>query len=103
MNVKVRYKKPDGNSSMLVEHPVMDKGGSIQGASDNLKFAAAVAEMGMLLRNSPYKGSSSYAGVLSLAGQPLSNDNEGYRKEFLTLVKKAEAISKKTVAKADVD
>ena len=62
-------------------------------ASDDLKFAAAVAGFGMLLRNSPYKGSLTYAGVLEIAQPSLANDPSGYRREFVELVRKAQALS----------
>jgi Ca-activated chloride channel family protein len=49
----------------------------------------------MLLRNSEYKGSSNYEKILQTASNALGNDHEGYRKEFITLVKKAESLSGK--------
>jgi Ca-activated chloride channel homolog len=55
-----------------------------------------------LLRNSAYKGEGSYQLVEQLASNATTNDAEGYRKEFLELVKKAQALIKKDVAvKAD--
>jgi Ca-activated chloride channel homolog len=102
MNIKLRYKQPDGDVSKLIQHPVMDSKLSINQASENLRFAAAVAEFGMLLRNSAYKGEGSYQLVEQLASNATTNDAEGYRKEFLELVKKAQALIKKDVAvKAD--
>lgn len=98
MNVKLRYKKPDEDISKLITHPVMDAKSSIVQSSDNLRFAAAVAEFGMLLRNSAYKGEGGYKLVEQLAANSTNNDTEGYRKEFLELVKKAQALSKKDVA-----
>jgi Ca-activated chloride channel homolog len=98
MNIKLRYKQPDGDVSKLIQHPVMDSKVSINQASENLRFAAAVAEFGMLLRNSAYKGEGSYQLVEQLASNATTNDAEGYRKEFLELVKKAQALIKKDVA-----
>jgi Ca-activated chloride channel family protein len=98
MNVKLRYKKPDEDISKLITHPVMDAKGSIVQSSENLRFAAAVAEFGMLLRNSAYKGEGGYKLVEQLAGTATNNDAEGYRKEFVELVKKAQTLSKKDVA-----
>jgi Ca-activated chloride channel homolog len=98
MNIKLRYKKPDGDVSKLIQHPVMDAGSSILQASENMRFAAAVAEFGMLLRNSAFKGDGGYNLVEQLASNAVTNDLEGYRKEFLELVKKAQALSKKDVA-----
>jgi Ca-activated chloride channel homolog len=102
MNIKLRYKQPDGDVSKLIQHPVMDGKLSINHASENLRFAAAVAAFGMLLRNSAYKGEGSYHLVEQLASNATTDDAEGYRKEFLELVKKAQALIKKDVAvKAD--
>ena len=94
LNVKFRYKKPDGNTSRLIEHPVADQVVEIKNTSDNFRFAAAVAEFGMLLRNSQYKQGASYNNVLALAGSATGNDKEGYRKEFIELVNKAGGLAK---------
>ncbi len=55
MTVKFRYKAPDGDVSKLIEHPLKDDQLSIAKTSDNFRFAASVAEFGMLLRNSEFK------------------------------------------------
>lgn len=99
MNIKLRYKQPDGTVSKLLQHPVMDQKTSISSASDNLRFAAAVAQFGMLLRNSEFKGNSSYRKVEQLTSTALLNDREGYRKEFLELVKKAGKLSKEVAVR----
>jgi Ca-activated chloride channel homolog len=101
MNIKLRYKQPDGEVSKLLQHPVMDSKISINQASENLRFAAAVAGFGMMLRNSAYKGEASYKLIEQLASNAATNDAEGYRKEFLELVKKAQSLSKKDVAVKD--
>ena len=51
----------------------------------------------MLLRNSPYKGSLTYAGVLEIAQPTLTRDRAGYRKEFVELVRKAQTLSSQQV------
>ena len=93
MTVKFRYKKPDGDISKLIEHPMVDNRIDLSETSDNFRFAASVAEFGLLLRNSEYKQGSSYSNVLSLAKQALGKDTEGYRKEFLNLVQKAKSMA----------
>jgi Ca-activated chloride channel family protein len=75
----------------------MDNKSSIQQASENLRFTAAVAQFAMLLRNSVYKGDGGYQLVQQLATTATNNDVEGYRKEFLDLVKKAQVLSKDVV------
>ena len=116
--VKLRYKQPDGDRSRLIEIGVVDSGQTFGGASDDLKFAAAVAGFGMLLRDSPNKGSLTYAGVLEIA-RPLvtelvflsgstlpsaggpeftripvtARDPGGYRREFLASVQRASELA----------
>ena len=86
LTIKFRYKKPDGDKSKQIEHYVLDADLALRRTSDNFKFAAAVAEFGMLLRNSQYKGSASYEQVLKLAKDSKGNDNNGHRREFIELV-----------------
>src|SRR5438270_8501894 len=66
LTVKLRYKKPDGDRSELVERAVTDAPGNFENAPTDLKFAAAVAEFGMILRDSDYKGYGTFATVLEL-------------------------------------
>jgi len=93
MNIKLRYKKPDGDISSLIEHPVMDKDTKLENTSDNFRFAAAVAEFGLLLRNSSFKSDASFSQVIGLAKKAKGNDKEGYRKEFIKLVSSAGLIA----------
>ncbi|RYY68603.1 MAG: DUF3520 domain-containing protein [Chitinophagaceae bacterium] len=95
MTIKFRYKAPDGEVSKLIEHPVKDNQVAIANVSDNFRFAAAVAQFGMLLRNSEYKSNASYQSVLQLAKSALSIDKEGYRKEFVSLVEQTVLLARK--------
>lgn len=104
LTVKFRYKAPDGEVSKLIEHPVKDKQIPIARTSDNFRFAASVAQFGMLLRNSEFKSYASYADVISLARKAKGNDEEGYRSEFIRLVESAQMLAKgKTEPKDDAD
>jgi Ca-activated chloride channel family protein len=94
MTVKFRYKQPDGNTSKLMEHPVNDSRIALASASENFRFAAAVAEFGMLLRNSTFKSAASWGDVLNMAMNAKGKDEEGYRSEFISLVKNAEFLAK---------
>ena len=94
LTLKLRYKQPDGDKSRLLEFPVTDNGRRFNNASTDFKFAAAVAEFGMLLRDSEFKGSSSYGAVLELAGEAKGADAEDYRSEFLNLVRKAQELQR---------
>ena len=73
-----------------------------ENVSDNFRFAASVAGFAMLLRNSEYKEKATYSKVLQIAGASLGKDEEGYRKEFITLVKKAVEL-KNSLAKSGDD
>ena len=95
MNVKVRYKRPEEDTSRLFERGVADAGLDFSQASNDFKFASAVAGFGMLLRNSPYKGSLTFAGVLELCDSALADDPNGYRREFAGLVRKAEMLPRR--------
>ncbi|HMB04679.1 MAG TPA: von Willebrand factor type A domain-containing protein [Isosphaeraceae bacterium] len=92
LTVKLRYKEPDGDTSKLIERGVVDAGLDLSRASTDFKFAAAVAGFGMLLRDSPAKGTITFDGVLELAGSSLGHDASGYLREFLELVRKAQAL-----------
>ncbi|MBX3238627.1 MAG: von Willebrand factor type A domain-containing protein [Chitinophagaceae bacterium] len=96
LTVKFRYKKSDGDVSRLIEQSVADNTIDIHHTSDNFRFAAAVAQFGMLLRNSQFRQEATYNKVLALAGSATGEDREGYRKEFIELVNKAGSIVKNT-------
>jgi Ca-activated chloride channel family protein len=93
LTVKLRYKRPDGDTSRLIQIGVVDPGKSFGEASDDLKFACAVAGFGMLLRDSPDKGSLTYAGVLEIAEPAAAHDPSGYRREFLAAVRQAKSLA----------
>jgi Ca-activated chloride channel family protein len=93
MTIKLRYKEPSGDTSKLLSVGVADTGASYQNASANFKFAAAVAEFGMLLRDSRYKAQASYDGALQLARVSTGADLHGHRTEFVGLVEKARSLS----------
>jgi len=91
MTVKVRYKQPDGDRSTLVTVPVS---GRVTPSPKHVGFAAAVAEFGMLLRRSPYKGDATWAEVVRMAQQHRGSDPDGYRAEFSRLADLAGALDR---------
>ncbi len=91
--IKVRYKRPNEDTSRPFEQGVIDAGLDYSRSSDNFKFASTVAGFGMLLRQSPYKGTLTYAGLLEMAQATQSNDPSGYRREFVGLVQKAQELA----------
>ena len=86
LTIKLRYKKPDGTTSMLMEKPVRGYINDIEDASDNLRFAAAVSEFGMVLRNSEFKGNSTLDEAIKLARSARGSDEDGYRSELIRLI-----------------
>lgn len=92
MYVKLRFKKPDEDQSKLVSFPVATTIRSLQRSSENFRFAAAVAQFGMLLLDSKFKGNADFDQVYDLAKSARGTDKEGYRLEFLELVKAAAEI-----------
>jgi Ca-activated chloride channel homolog len=91
--LRLRYKKPNQDASRLIEQKVVDTNVDYSHASNDLKFATAVAGFGMMLRGSNYKGSLTYAGVMELAQPTLADDPSGYRREFRDLVNKVRTLS----------
>ncbi len=95
---RLRYKEPDERSeeSTLVETRINAAllSRPLAESDEDFRFASAVAEFGMLLRDSPYKGASSWASVLERARASKGKDAEGYRAEFIRLAEMAEIISK---------
>ncbi|MBT7727536.1 MAG: VWA domain-containing protein [Planctomycetaceae bacterium] len=89
LTVKLRWKQPDGSVSSLKEFPLTDRGGVFEEASENLRFASAVASFGMLLRGSKESGGMTYEKIGQIAGNSLGADPGGYRAEFTDLVRKA--------------
>ena len=87
LTIKLRYKKPDGETSMLLEKPVKSFVKELEYASENLRFAAAVTEFGMILRNSEFKGSATLDSAIKLASGARGEDEEGYRAELIRMIK----------------
>src|SRR5882672_1153189 len=85
--VKVRYKQPDGDVSKLLTQPVLAIAG--RSPSTDFQFQAAVAEFGLLLRNSDFRGKADLSRVIAAARDARGSDPDGYRAEFVRL---AEAV-----------
>ena len=83
--VKIRYKAPDSNSSELYSQTISGDD-YMNHPSDNISFAACVAQFGMLLRESSYSGKTSYASILKQLNKIPSVSNDEYKSEFRYLV-----------------
>ncbi len=83
--VSIRYKLPQGEKVMTAEH-ALESGELAPSMSGTMAFASAVAEFGLLLSNSPYKGTASLDSVLERALASREADTYGYRAEFAQIV-----------------
>lgn len=88
LTVKLRYKKPDEDKSQEFSTVLTDKGAMEIGSAD-FKFAAAVAELGMLMRDSEFKQEASFKNLINAAKEAKGTDENGYRAEFIQLAESA--------------
>lgn len=86
ITLKLRYKKPDGDKSQLIETTYSKNPVKWAKTSDNFRWAAAVTEFGLLLRESPFQQQSSYKQAIELARSAIGEDKNGYRHEFIRMV-----------------
>jgi Ca-activated chloride channel homolog len=87
MTIKLRYKKPDEDVSKLIVHPLKDNNIALAKTSSNFRWSASVAAFGMLLRESEYCKNYTYDDVVQLAQDARDTDKDGYRIEFINMVK----------------
>jgi Ca-activated chloride channel family protein len=93
-HLRLRYKRPDGDRSELLEYPIArDAVTPAARLSADFRFAASVAAFGQLLRGGKYMGEYGYDDVRALAQTALARDAEGYRREFVSLVQLAQSLS----------
>ncbi|HWB82140.1 MAG TPA: YfbK domain-containing protein, partial [Nannocystaceae bacterium] len=93
MRVALRYKAPDGDTSTPLFHDVSADARSLAASSDDLRFAAAVAQLGMLLRDSKHRGNASWASTLALATAARGDDPTCARAEMVGLIARAAELS----------
>jgi Ca-activated chloride channel family protein len=91
--LKVRYKIAGRSESRFFELFLTDHGEKYSGSSRDLRFVAAVAEFGMILRDSPFKGTSSLESVIQRARSGIENDRDSLRTGFIRLVEQADRIA----------
>jgi Ca-activated chloride channel family protein len=99
LTVKLRYKDPDAETSKLLSQPLTGTPLTLSQMPQDFRFASAVASFGMLLRNSEYRGTATYAGVYKLAASAIGEDHNGHRAEFLNLIDEADRLARKATAK----
>ena len=95
MTLKLRYKAPDGDESKLLTFPILKQNHYMAAdrTEKSFRFAAAVAEFGLLLRDSKYKGQASYDQVIELAQSGRGEDPYGYEAEFVNMVRTAKELA----------
>jgi Ca-activated chloride channel family protein len=93
LTVKIRSKEPEKDKSVLSEFTVKESKEKFNNSSQDFKFAASVAAFGMVLRDSPYKGSANLESALEWAKAGKGEDRHGYRQEFIRLIHRAISIS----------
>ena len=95
--VKIRHKLPDADTSTLQTFPVSPKQErSLKRTSDDTRFAAAVAAFGQKLRSSPHLADYSYDELIEMANSAKGDDENGYRAEFIQLVRLAKELEMTT-------
>jgi Ca-activated chloride channel family protein len=99
MTIKFRYKEPGTGTSKLITSVLKDDKLSWTEAGEDARFAAAVAEFGMLLRQSDYKGTATYDAIKAMALSGKGKDENGYRAEFISLVEVAQMLDHSTAKK----
>lgn len=95
LTVKLRYKEPAADESRKVEFPLGDAERRFTEASADFRFAAAVAGFGMILRDSPHKGTATIGDVVAWAAAASAHpadDPGGYRSDFIGLARQAQAL-----------
>jgi Ca-activated chloride channel family protein len=93
LTVKLRYKLPNEETSRKLEVPVIDSMRVFNQASDDFRFAAAVAGFGMILRNSPFKGSATFESMMQIADTSRQFDPQGYRADFVRMIGEASRLA----------
>ncbi len=94
MVLQLRYKKPKGEQpSQLMEYRLNAAALDRKTESENFLLASSIAEFGLLLRDSKFKGSASYEHAISRAREAAKNDPNGYRAELVQLMEKAQGIA----------
>ncbi len=93
VTVRLRYKEPDGRKSRAIERTATDGGGAFADASGDARFASAVAEFGMILRDSSLRGKASIEHVIEAASNAKGTDTTGYRAEFVQLAEEYKTLA----------
>jgi Ca-activated chloride channel family protein len=86
VTVNLRYKEPKGRKSLLLSEIIYNNPVLFDKTSDNFRFSASVAEFGMILKESEYKGNATLQTAMDMAKRSKGKDDEGYRAEMIKLI-----------------
>ena len=92
LTVKLRYKLPDADASTRMDLPVVAKDITPSEPTESFRFASAVVEFALLMKDSAHKGSASFDAVIKRARAAKGSDDDGWRAEFIRLVETAELL-----------
>ncbi|MFA4980564.1 MAG: von Willebrand factor type A domain-containing protein [Sphingobacterium sp.] len=92
--VKFRYKEPEGEKSKLQQKVVGTSVTELNSVSEDLRFVTAVAELGLLLRDSDFKQKANFDQLIARAKASKGKDEEGYRAEFIRIAENARDLSR---------
>ncbi len=95
MTVKFRYKKPDEDVSKLIVHTLNDSDINLSKTSENFRWSASVAAFGMILRESEFLNGFTYDQIHHLAAGAKGEDKEGYRIEFINMIKSVNLLARR--------
>lgn len=93
LTVKFRYKEPNGTNSKLISKSLRSEDITKTIVSNNLMFSSSVAEFGLLLRNSEFKADATYSAAIKRAKKSEGDDPNGYRAEFIKMIKTARLLA----------
>jgi len=91
--VKLRYKRPDSNTSQLLNRSIANRVVPFATASQDMRFATTVAGFGLLLRRSKYRGDLTWATLQSMAEDAVKDHPSALRHEFVTLIGMASTLA----------
>ena len=90
--MKLRYKLPDASASTRMDLPVVAKDITPSEPTESFRFASAVVEFALLMKDSAHKGSASFDAVIKRARAAKGRDDDGWRAEFIRLVETAQLL-----------
>lgn len=96
--IKLRYKKPDGNKSKLITETISNETRKLEETSDNLRWAASIAQFGLTIRNSKYVKKKDYPSIIANAEAAMGVDKNGDRAEAMQLMQRMQEIDEPSLS-----